>query len=33
MEGHWIAQLVKEAILKSNLRVTDVLIHVEPYKT
>jgi divalent metal cation (Fe/Co/Zn/Cd) transporter len=29
-EGHRIAHLVKDAILKSNLRVTDVLIHVEP---
>lgn len=30
-EGHRIAHMVKDTILKSNLRVTDVLIHVEPY--
>lgn len=30
-EGHAIAHRVKDAILKSSLRVTDVLIHVEPY--
>ena len=29
-EGHRIAHLVKDTILKSSLRVTDVLIHVEP---
>ena len=31
-EGHDIAHKVKETILKSSLRVTDVLIHVEPYQ-
>lgn len=30
-DGHAIAHEVKNAILKSDLRVTDVLIHVEPY--
>lgn len=30
-EGHDIAHEVKDTILKSALRVTDVLIHVEPY--
>ena len=30
-EGHRIAHMVKDTILKSNLRVIDVLIHVEPY--
>ena len=31
-DGHDIAHHVKETILKSNLRVIDVLIHVEPFK-
>jgi cation diffusion facilitator family transporter len=31
-DGHRIAHEVKNAILKSDLRVTDVLIHVEPYE-
>lgn len=31
-EGHRIAHLVKDKILKSNLRVTDVLVHVEPFE-
>ena len=31
-EGHKIAHEVKDTILKSNLRVTDVLIHVEPFQ-
>jgi cation diffusion facilitator family transporter len=30
-EGHRISHLVKDAILKSDLRVTDVLVHVEPH--
>lgn len=30
-EGHRIAHLVKDMLLESNLRVTDVLVHVEPY--
>lgn len=30
-EGHRIAHLVKDTLLKSDLRVTDVLVHVEPY--
>jgi len=30
-EGHSIAHSVKDALLKSKLRVTDVLVHVEPY--
>jgi len=30
-EGHRIAHDVKDALLASNLRVTDVLVHVEPY--
>jgi len=30
-EGHAISHMVKDAILKSDLRVTDVLVHVEPY--
>ncbi len=30
-EGHKIAHEVKDKILKSNLRVTNVLVHVEPY--
>jgi cation diffusion facilitator family transporter len=30
-EGHNIAHSVKDALLKSKLRVTDVLVHVEPY--
>jgi cation diffusion facilitator family transporter len=31
-EGHYIAHLVKDKILKSDLRVTDVLVHVEPFE-
>ncbi len=31
-EGHRISHLVKDIILKSDLRVTDVLVHVEPFK-
>lgn len=31
IEGHDIAHLVKDKILKSSLRVSDVLVHVEPY--
>lgn len=30
-EGHRIAHIVKDTILKSDLRVTDVLVHVEPF--
>src|SRR5690606_29079738 len=30
-EGHCIAHLVKDALLKSKLRVTNVLVHVEPF--
>ncbi len=30
-EGHRIAHLVKDTLLKSKLRVTDVLVHVEPF--
>lgn len=30
-EGHRISHLVKDAILKSDLRVIDVLVHVEPH--
>ena len=30
-EGHYISHMVKDAILKSDLRVVDVLVHVEPY--
>ncbi len=30
-EGHSIAHSVKDALLKSKLRVTDVLVHVEPW--
>ncbi len=30
-EGHNIAHSVKDALLKSKLRVTDVLVHVEPF--
>ena len=30
-EGHRIAHLVKDALLNSNLRVTNVLVHVEPF--
>ena len=30
-EGHEIAHQVKDAILKSDLRVLNVLVHVEPY--
>lgn len=29
-EGHRIAHLVKDAIMKSYLRVLNVLVHVEP---
>ncbi len=29
-EGHQIAHLVKDSIVKSNLRVLNVLVHVEP---
>lgn len=29
-EGHSIAHLVKDTLLKSDLRITDVLVHVEP---
>jgi len=31
-EGHRISHMVKDKILKSDLRVTDVLVHVEPFK-
>lgn len=31
-EGHRISHMVKDKILKSNLRVTDVLVHVEPFE-
>lgn len=31
-EGHRISHMVKDKILKSNLRVTNVLVHVEPVK-
>ncbi|WP_018613865.1 cation diffusion facilitator family transporter [Segetibacter koreensis] len=31
-EGHRISHLVKDALLKSDLRVTNVLVHVEPYE-
>ena len=30
-EGHRIAHLVKDTLLQSDLRVTDVLVHVEPF--
>ena len=30
-EGHRIAHLVKDALLGSGLRITDVLVHVEPF--
>jgi cation diffusion facilitator family transporter len=30
-EGHRIAHLVKDALLESNLRITNVLVHVEPF--
>ena len=30
-EGHRISHLVKDAILDSNLRVINVLVHVEPF--
>ncbi len=30
-EGHRIAHLVKDTLLESNLRVTNVLVHVEPF--
>ena len=32
-EGHIIAHKVKEALLKSKLRIVDVLIHIEPNDT
>jgi cation diffusion facilitator family transporter len=32
-EGHDIAHVVKDKILKSSLRVSDVLVHVEPFDT
>lgn len=32
-EGHRISHIVKDKILKSDLRVTDVLVHVEPYQS
>ncbi|MEJ7680408.1 MAG: cation diffusion facilitator family transporter [Segetibacter sp.] len=32
-EGHRISHLVKDIILKSDLRVTDVLVHVEPFES
>ena len=31
-EGHRIAHLVKDKLLDSGLRVTDVLVHVEPFE-
>ena len=31
-EGHRIAHAVKDVLLQSNLRVTDVLVHVEPFE-
>jgi cation diffusion facilitator family transporter len=31
-EGHRISHMVKDKILKSNLRVTNVLVHVEPFE-
>jgi len=31
-EGHRISHMVKDKILKSNLRVIDVLVHVEPFE-
>lgn len=31
-EGHRISHIVKDKILKSDLRVTDVLVHVEPFE-
>jgi cation diffusion facilitator family transporter len=31
-EGHDIAHAVKDALLQSDLRVTDVLVHVEPFQ-
>jgi len=30
-EGHRIVHLVKDALLESNLRVKNVLVHVEPF--
>jgi divalent metal cation (Fe/Co/Zn/Cd) transporter len=30
-EGHRIAHLVKDTLLESNLRVTNVLVHIEPF--
>lgn len=32
-EGHRIAHLVKDAVLKDNDKVSDVLIHIEPFNT
>ena len=32
-EGHAIAHAVKSKLLESNLRIKDVLVHVEPYAT
>lgn len=32
-EGHRIAHLVKNTLLESNLRVINVLVHVEPYNS
>jgi len=32
-EGHRIAHLVKDTILKSDLRVIDVLVHIEPFES
>ncbi|MCB9769638.1 MAG: cation transporter [Candidatus Omnitrophica bacterium] len=29
-EGHWLAHKVKDALMESNPRISDVLIHVEP---
>lgn len=29
-EGHRIAHLVKDAIMKSSLRIVNVLVHIEP---
>jgi cation diffusion facilitator family transporter len=31
-EGHRISHIVKDRLLKTDLRVTDVLVHVEPFK-
>jgi len=30
-EGHAIAHLVKDALLQSDLRIIDVLVHIEPF--